>query len=467
MSIQPALPEHEDWSSRRTFLFATIGASIGLGNLWRFPFIAGESGGGAFVLVYIGWVLAISVPLMMAELALGRRGHQNPVNTMKMLCEEQKCHRFWHSIGWLSILAPLMAICFYSVVAGWSLAYIIKAIQGTFVGISSDQAQATFDELLASPRSLLLWYSTYLIATVFVVGQGIRRGIEWATKIMMPALFIMMVVLFVYAHIIGDTSKAYEFMFYPDFSSLEAKHVLMALGQALFSVSVATGALLTYGSYLSRDVTIPGSSWIIAITDTCAALMAGLAIFPIVFASGLDPAGGPGLMFVTLPVALGQMPGGYFFSIVFFILVFFAGFTSSVAMLEPFVSWMVENKGFKRVPATIYTGLFVWFVGLSAVLSFNLWQDIRPLFFIPLFSDRNIFSVLNFAVSDVLLPINALLIALFVGWIFRAQTLREEIGLVNETGYRVWAFFVRYIAPLGVGAIITYTIYLNVTNNVG
>jgi neurotransmitter:Na+ symporter, NSS family len=445
---------HENWSSRWTFLFATIGASIGLGNLWRFPYVAGANGGGAFVIVYLFFVFAISVPLMMAELSLGRRGQQSPVNTMSKLRGESGAGGFWQAIGWLSIIAPLMALCFYAVVAGWSLDYIFKAVMGDFISIGADDAGKSFDELLASPGRLGLWYTFYIIMTVFVVSRGIKQGLEKATNFMMPALFCMIILLVIYAHVAGDPRSAWVFMFDPDFSKLSSKAILAALGQALFSVSVGTGALLTYGAYMSKDVDIVSSSWIIALTDTSAALMAGLAIFPIVFASGLDPGEGPGLMFVSLPVALGQMPGGYFFAIVFFVLVFFAAFSSSLAMLEPFVAWLTEHKGYKRSTVTMCTGFVVWCIGLSAVLSFNVLKDFTPLSFIALYEGSTMFDILDFSVSNVMLPINALLIAIFAGWVFGRHVLREEMKMHNVFGYRLWSFLVRYLAPLAVGVIV-------------
>lgn len=435
-------------------MFATIGASIGLGNLWRFPYVAGENGGGAFVIVYLFFVFAISIPLMMAELSLGRRGQQSPVNTLKKLCKESGASSVWYGIGWFSILAPLMALCFYSVVAGWSLDYILKAVQGSFNGISAESAGKSFDDLLASPWRLGVWYTLYIIMTVFVVSRGIKQGLEKATNIMMPALFVMIVLLVIYAHIEGEPAKAWAFMFNPDFTKLSTGAVLAALGQALFSVSVGTGALITYGAYMSQDVDIIGSSWIIAITDTCAAIFAGLAIFPIVFASGLNPGEGPGLMFVSLPVALGQMPGGYFFAIVFFVLVFFAAFSSSLAMLQPFVSWFTEHKGYKRANVAMGTGFVVWCIGISAVLSFNVLKDFSPLSFIAIYKDKNMFDILDFTVSNVMLPTNALMIALFAGWVFGRHIIREEMKMTNETAYKIWSVLVRYLSPVAVAVIL-------------
>jgi NSS family neurotransmitter:Na+ symporter len=446
----------ENWSSRLTFLLATMGSAIGLGNLWRFPYVTGENGGGAFVLVYLFFVFAILTPLVMAELAMGRRGQASPVGSLQRLCTESNTHPAWKIIGYLSAIVPPVALCFYSVVAGWSLQYLFAALTGTFVGIEAQDAERYYNDMLASPLQMLSWYTLFIAANVWVVRRGILRGIEKVNNVMLPSLFIILLILAVYAFIAGDFRAAWHFLFNPDFSRLTWKAVLLALGQALFSISVGTGALLTYGSYLRKDVRLPGSTWVLTIGNTLSAMLAGLAIFPIVFASGLNPGGGPGLTFVTLPIALGQMPGGAFFSIAFFVLVFFAAFTTSVAMLEPFVSWLAERPGMRRESVTIWTGLAVWLIGISCLLSFNLWADLRPLSFVPLLADKNIFGILDFTVSNLFLPINALLIALFCGWIMRRAALREERGIRSDRAYRAWSLLVRWLAPLALGGVLIF-----------
>ncbi len=446
------------WSSRFAFLCAMVGASIGLGNLWRFSYVAGENGGGAFIIVYLVIILLLCVPLIMAELAMGRRGGKSPVMTMVHLCKEGGHSGFWKAIGWLSVLSPVIALCFYAVVAGWSLDYVFLALRGEFINITPDDAVTQFDELLASPQRLLLWYTLYIAATVWVIGMGVKRGIEAVTTFMLPTLFVMIIALVVYGHLEGAPARAWQFMFNPDFSSLTWNSLLMALGQALFSITVGTGALLTYGAYLSRDISLPGPTWMIAVSDTLAALLCGLAVFTIVFASGLDPTGGPGLMFITLPIALGAMPAGHFFSVVFFILVFFAAFTSSLAMLEPFVSFM-EDKGYKRLTMSVVTGSAIWLVGLSTVFSFNLIREFKPLSFIPLYEDKNMFHIIEFTVSNVMLPLTAFLIALFAGWVISARLLRDEMGIRNDLAFRLWRLLTRYCAPIGVGCVLVFGLF--------
>lgn len=451
--------KHEDWSSSFAFLMATVGSAVGLGNLWRFPYIAGENGGGAFVLVYLVFIFAVGVPLVMAELAMGRRGHQSPVGSLQILRSAEGAGGAWMSIGWLSILAPLVGLTFYSVVAGWSLDYIVKALRGSFTGISGTGGESLFDALLASPGRLILWHTVYLGTVVLIVGRGIRGGIERTTKVVMPILFLLLVILVIYANVAGDARRGFEFLFATDFHRLTSANILMALGQALFSISVGTGALLTYGAYLPSESDIPKAAWTIGIVDTAAALLAGFAIFPIVFASGLNPGEGPGLTFVTLPVAFGQMPAGQLFGTCFFVLVFFAAFTSSLAMLEPFVSWLEEHQGFRRFPMAVYSGAGVWIVGLSAVFSFNIWKDFKPFDMIPLLEGRTIFSLLDFAVSNLMLPINAFLIAVFAGWVMSRRTMCEEFGMHAGIGIGLWSLLVRYFAPVAVAAVFVFNFF--------
>lgn len=448
----------ESWSSRLAFLLAITGASVGLGNLWRFPYIAGENGGGAFVVVYLAFILLVGVPLIMAELALARRGARNPVGTLTAIRQETGCPRVFMGIGWFSVLAPLLATTFYSVIAGWSLYYLVRALGLGLGGLDAAAAGRMFDELLARPGLGVALHTAYLGAVVWVVGRGVRRGIEAATRVMMPSLFGLLVLLAGYALVAGDGAAGWRFLFAPDFDSLTGPVMLMALGQALFSVSVGTGAILTYGSYMTGPVSIPGAAWTLGLVDTVTALLAGLAIFPILFAAGMDPAEGPGLMFVALPIALGNMPAGGLLSIAFFGLLFMAAFTSSLAMLEPFISWVTENRGARRMPAAVITGLGVWAVGLAMVFSFNLLADFRPLGAIPLLAGRNLFSVVDFVVSNLMLPLNALLIAVLAGWALRSDYMLERIGLTGPAGRRAWVISARYLAPAALVAVFLYNL---------
>lgn len=444
---------HETWSSKSAFVLAAVGAAVGLGNIWRFPYIAGQNGGGAFVLVYIGFVLLLGIPLIAAELAMGRRGKQSAVVTMSNLAREENSSQGWQVIGWLSILIPLLGLTYYSVVAGWAIDYVFQSAAGSFRGIDGSASNAFFDELLASPWRMVFWHSVYIGLTVFVVARGVRKGLERSVKIMMPALFVILIFMVGYAMFAADFMAGVRFLFTPDFSKLTVPTVLMALGQALFSLAVGVGAMITYGAYLPKNISLPWAGVIIGVADTAVAILAGLAIFPLVLGYGLDPAEGPGLIFVTLPVAFGQMPGGVIVGSLFFVLLTFAALTSSIGMLEPVVSWLEEHRGFKRPLMAALAGLTAWTVGLAIVLSFNLWGDFRPLGTFKFFSDKNLFDVMDFFVANIFLPINALLIAVFAGWVMSKKSTMEELGLPDGALYAFWRFMLRYVAPVAFAVI--------------
>ena len=413
------------------------------------------------MLVYMGFVLFIAIPLVMAELAIARHGRRSPVATIAIVSQEESNHSHWQVIGWFSILAPLLAFSFYSVVGGWSLDYLLMAATGSFSGVDGVHAEALFGDLLASPGRMLLSFTVMIVSVAIVVGRGLRNGIELASKFMMPALFLLLLLLAIYANLVGDSARAWSFLFNPDFSRLTGQGVLMALGQALFSVAVGTGALLAYGAYLPNHVSIPGAAFAIGLVDTGAALLAGLLIFPIVFASGLDAGEGPGLIFVTLPVAFSQMPGAQIVGPGFFLLVFFAAFTSGLGMMEPFVSWAEERGGLTRPRAAAITAALVWLLGLAAVFSFNLWKNFTPLDFIPGLEGRTVFSILDYVVSNFMLPFNALMIALFSAWVVSSRRMRSYIGIHSSLHWRVWQLSVRVFAPLAVVSIFVFNLLEN------
>ena len=445
--------KHETWSSDTAFLLAAVGAAVGLGNLWRFPFMAGQNGGGAFVLIYMGFVVFLSVPIMIAELAMGRRGHGSAVTTMHKLSSEAGARPSWHVIGWLSIIIPLLGLSFYSVVAGWSIDYIAKAAVNSFSQFSGSDSENAFEQMLASPLRLLIFHSLFIAAAVFVVGRGINKGIEVIAKFMMPSLFALLVILALNSIINADIRSGLDFLFNPDFSKLTPKVVFLALGQAFFSVAIGVGMLITYGAYVPKNVSLPKAAFTISLVDAAVALLAGIVIFPLVFANGLDPAGGPGLIFITLPTAFGNMPGGHIVGFLFFILLFFAAFTSAIGMLEPVVSWLEEHKSFSRPTMAILAGFCGWVLGIAAALSFNVWSEVKLLNFVPLLKGKGIFELLDFFVSNLLIPFNALLIAIFAGWIMSRKSILEELGLQSEALFAYLRFILRYVAPIVIGLI--------------
>ncbi|WP_321395649.1 sodium-dependent transporter [Emcibacter sp.] len=444
---------HEKWSSRTTFLMAAIGAAVGLGNIWRFPFVTGEYGGGAFVLLYLLFIFVIGLPLIMAELALGQHGKMGALGTLQKLIRENRLHSFWKIIGWFSILVPLLALTYYSVVAGWSMAYVFKAATGVLNQTDAAGFGAIFGNHLGSFGELTLWHSLYILGIVLVVSSGVRHGLETTIKFMMPSLFLIILFLAIYDMIIGDATRTIEFLFSADFSKLDGKAVLAALGQAFFSLAVGVGALITYGAYLPDGIRLPRAAFIIAGSDTAVALLASLAIFPIVFGFDMPLTGDPGMMFVTLPLAFSQMPGGAVIAVLFFLLLSFAAFTSSIAMLEPCIAWL-EDKGLPRRRMSWLVGLVCWAVGLLMVGAFNEWKDFHPLGFFAFFEGKNIFDVTDFFVANIFLPLNALLMAIFVSWFVSSQLMKEQLAIRSDLLFSLWRTLVRFVAPVAIAVIL-------------
>jgi neurotransmitter:Na+ symporter, NSS family len=448
----------EGWSSRWAFLLAAVGSAVGLGNIWKFPYVTGVNGGGAFVLVYLGCIVLVVIPILFAELLLGRRGGQSPANSMAKLAAEEGRAPAWELLGWLGIVAAFLILTFYSVIAGWSLAYVFKTVRGAFDGIDGAGASAIFDNLLADPVSLAMWHAMFMAITVFVVARGIQQGLERAVTIMLPSLFVILLILVGYAMVEGEFRQGFNFLFSVDFSKITANAVLIAVGQAFFSVSVGIGALMTYGAYLPKNISIPRMSCLIAGADTLVAVLAGLAIFPIVFAYGLEPSEGPGLIFVTLPIAFGQMPGGTFIGTLFFLLLAFAALTSSISLLEPTISRLEERQGWKRGPVTLAGGAAAWLVGLGTVFSFNEWAGFAPLDGFPTFAGKTIFDLLDYLATNIMLPLGGMCIAIFAGWLMSKKSTLEELGLADGAVYQVWRFLVRFVSPVAVGLVFLFNL---------
>lgn len=434
-----------DWSGRAGFLLATVGGAIGLGNLWRFPYIAGDNGGGGFVLIYLAFVFLLGVPLMAAEMLLGRRGHSSPLNSIATLVRAENANPAWKIVGWLSMAVPFFALSYYAVVAAWAIDYLMLAIGGGFEGLDGATSQSTFNERIGRPGYQMMLHGIFVAMTVWVVANGINKGIERASKILMPTLFAVIIILVIYGMLTADFAAAVKFLFAPDFSKVTGQSVLIALGQALFSLGIGVGLMITYASYMPPDFSLRTSTTIICIGDTLAAILAGLAIFPFVFASGLDPGEGPGLIFVSLPIAFGSMPGGQVVGALFFVLLLFAAYTSALGMLEPVVSWLEERSPGKRKQMSMIAGFAIWIMGLGSVFSFSLWADYEPLGFFGV--EKNIFGLIDYTVANVLAPINALLIALFAGWVLRNKVIDEEFSTDPPAWKSYWLFANRYLTP--------------------
>ena len=449
---------HGSWSGRFAFVLAATGSAVGLGNIWKFPYIAGENGGGAFVLVYLVCIAIIGIPIMMAEVMLGRRGRQSPINTMTALAKEAGAHPGWRWLGVAGVLAGFLILSYYSVIAGWALAYVFRGMAGTFSGATAEGIDSIFQQLTGDPERLLAWHTLFMVMTMIVVARGVRSGIERAVRYLVPALFFLLIMLDGYALASGAFGQGLDFLFTPDFGKLTADGVLTAMGHAFFTLSLGMGAIMVYGSYLPDRTSIAKTSITIALLDTLVALLAGMAIFPIVFVNGLEPGAGPGLIFQTLPIAFGHMPGGSFFGTLFFVLLVFAAWTSAISLIEPAVAWLVENHGVTRVHAAVYAGIATWGFGLLTILSFNNWSEFYPLSFIPVFETSTIFDLLDYLTANLMLPLGGLCIALFSVWIMRRDDSVQELDMGDSAAYGLWHFLVCYVTPVAV-----VIVFLNVT----
>lgn len=440
---------HGQWSSRMVFILAATGSAVGLGNIWKFPYMAGENGGGAFVLVYLFCIALIGVPIMIAEILLGRRGRRSPINAMSALAAEAGASQRWAWLGWIGVIAGFLIMSFYSVIAGWAIAYVLQAVSGGFDGFTGETSAAAFVGHITNPGLTTFWHTVFSIMTGLVVAKGVQSGLEKAVRVLMPALFVLLVLLLGYAINTGHFADGLNFLFNPDFSKLTNEGILSALGHAFFTLSLGMGAIMVYGSYMPGNSSIATTTFTIAFMDTLVALVAGMAIFPIVFANGLEPGAGPGLVFISLPIAFGQMEGGLFFGTLFFVLLTFAAWTSAISIIEPAVAYLVENRGMSRGKAAGTVVGLAWALGMLTVMSFGGWGF--EFEFAGAKKTDGIFDILDIATTNFMLPLGGLAIALFAGWVMSSKDTADELGLAVDSGmYKFWRVLVRFIAPAGV-----------------
>ena len=431
---------HAHWSSRFGFLMASVGFAVGLGNIWRFPYVAGENGGSAFVIIYLVCAFVIGVPVLMAELLIGRRGDAAPPIAMARVAERSGRSRSWGLVGGMGLLAAFSIEVVYSVVAGWVLWYLFKAITTGFAGIDTANAEAQFSAVLASNDGMLLWTLAGLAITGLIVYAGVKDGIERAVTIMMPLMFALLVFLAIFNAFSDGFTEALAWLFTPDWSKVGFGTLLAAIGQAFFSIGVAMGGMMTYGSYLPRSISITNSVFIVVIADTLVALLAGLVIFPAVFRFGLDPGAGAGLIFQTLPVAFAQMPGGYLFSVLFFLMLSVAAITSMVGLIESVNAWIEEQYGIARHKSAVVVVGSVAVLSILSILSYNVLGELR-------IGGRNFNDTMDFFSNQILLPLGGLFIALFTGWFMLKEESRDELTTLSPAGHRLWYLLVRYLVP--------------------
>ncbi len=433
---------HGHWSSRMAFILAVTGSAVGLGNIWKFPYIAGQNGGGAFVLVYLLCVVLIGMPVMMSEILIGRRGRRNPVATMALLGEEEGSSRNWKWVGGMGVLAGILILSYYSVIGGWTLTYIFKSATGSFTGATVTQVTEAFSSYTGNWWQLTLTHTIFMGLTVFVVARGVERGLEQAVRFMVPALLLLMLALLGYSINSGYFGAGLDFMFSADFDALSWDGVLAAMGQAFFTLSIGMGAVMAYGAYLPEETSITGASAAVVAADTGIAILAGLVIFPLVFANNLNPADGPGLVFITLPLAFGQMTGGTFFATIFFLLLTFAAWTSALGLVEPAVAWCVEHLHKSRAQAAVLVGGTIWILGFATVFSFNLLADFT-------FFRGTLFDNIDHITSNIMLPLSGVLISVFAAWVMCRNSSSEELGGAGSL-YKIWRFLARYVAPVAI-----------------
>lgn len=432
----------DSFGSRLGVIAAAAGSAVGLGNIWRFPYILGENGGGAFLIIYLVLMFAIGIPVMMSELAIGRRSQRNPVGAFRVLAPGKP----WYLVGMMGIISAFMILAFYTAVSGWTLEYMYQTIKGGFNGKGPAELTAMFDSFRGDSLRPALWFSIFMTATSLIVLGGVRKGIEKSTKIMMPLLFLLLIVMCIKALTLSGGVKGITFLFRPDFTKVTGSAILMALGQVFFSLSIGMGTIITYGSYIQKDNNLATTAVQVSLIDTIVAVLAGIAIFPAVFAFGISPASGEALTFIVLPGIFQQMPAGMLFAFIFFLLLALAALTSTISVLEVIVAWFSEQLGLSRKMSVLLATVSMFILGITASLSMGLTSGIK------LFG-RNTFDLFNTATANILLPLGGLLIVIFLGWFFPAGEVKDELSNGGElkAGYfQLYRFIIKFIAPIAI-----------------
>lgn len=417
-----------NWSGALGFILASVGSAVGLGNVWRFPYITGQYGGAAFLILYIGCVLAVGIPLMLAEFLVGRKTQCNPVGAFRTLRPGTP----WVFTGWLGVVSAFVILSYYAVVGGWVLHYVYLALIDSFTGKSAEQIAALFGGMNTNPWLQIFLLIIFMLFTIVIVSGGVSKGIEIGNKIMMPLLFVLLLVLLLYALQTDGAASGLEFLLRPEWEELGRTAVLEALGQALFSLSLGMGAMITYGSYLSRQSNLVRCSFFVAIGDTLVAILAGFVVFPLVFSFGLEPSAGPGLIFQTLPSAFAQLPAGYWVALAFFVLLSFAALTSSISLLEVACAYFIDEQRWSRKRASWTLGFVIFLLGIPSAIG------------------EKFLGLMDGIATNYLLPIGALLIAVFTGWALTHAERREEFGAGEDSALRFagWSFLIRFVSPV-------------------
>ena len=447
-------PRADMWSNSWIFVLAAAGSAIGLGNIWKFPYITGENGGGAFVLVYLGCIAIIGLPVMISEILIGKMGRASPINSILNLGRRYGSSSAWSAVGYMGVISGFLILSFYAVIAGWVCYYIVLSISGEFTGQGAEHVGNTFSKFLANPVEVAAWFTIFMAITIFFVARGVTRGLELCVRYAMPAVFVILLILVGYGIHAGGFGRSFSFLFSPDFSKLTTTGVLVALGHAFFTLSLGMGAIMAYGAYVPEYVSVRKTALTIAVLDTVTALVAGLAIFSIVFAYGLEPSAGVGLLFQTIPLAFGNLPLGGFFGTLFFLLVALAALTSAISISEPAIAYFKERFNQPRLHTALVIGIVCWILGLGSVFSFNIWSDFTPV------GEYTIFDTLDKLTQFYLLPLGGLFIALFVAWGLPRTVVWEALGFEREETKWLWISVVGVLTPVSVLVVFAYELGL-------
>ena len=442
------MSEDKIWKGNSTFILAAAGSAVGLGNIWKFPYMVGSNGGSAFVIVYLLCILIIGLPVMASEILIGKYGRKSPINSLKKISVDFKLNKNWKYLGVLGALAGVLILSYYSVFAGIAFSYIFNIFP---FGLDNPSKYSTyyFSSFSASPLRLILWHSIFIIFTCVIVGYGVIKGIGRSVSFLMPIFFVFIILIAIYSSITGDLDSTLFFLFNPNFSALTPQVIISAMGQAFFSLSIGMGAIMAYGAYIPENQLIGKTVLSIILLDTFVALIAGIAIFPVVFSNPeLMINAGPSLIFETLPVAFYSLPFGSIFSVLFFILLSIAALSSSISLLEPFTAWMEEKLKIERKIIVCVSGFFIWILGLGSILSFNIWAETK-------FFGFNFLEGLDYLTNNIMLPLGGFFIALLLGWVLPKQFLEENLKIKNSL-FRPFYFCLRYIS---IGAILLIFLY--------
>lgn len=439
------MQQREHWGSKLGFLMAAAGSAIGLGSLWKFPYVTGMNGGGLFVLCFLFFTFFIGAPIFAAELIIGRHAQKSPIGAFAELSNHSP---HWKILGWVCVLSNFLILSFYSVVAGWAVNYTLLSLNQFTDNKTPQQIAGVFDTLYSSGEISLFWHFVFMLLTVGVVYGGIRKGIEYWAKLLTPALLVILVGLMIYSMTLNGFGEAVRFIIYPNFEGFKLSGILEALGLAFFTLSVGLGIMITYGSYLSKSDDIPKTVVTVSLMDVIVALMASLMIFPIIFTFGLEPAEGPGLLFKTMPVLFAKLPGTFLLSTLFFLLVTFTALTSAVSLMEVMTSTIIELVEWSRRKAVLIVGLIAFIFGIPSALAgsgslFGSWESMYG---------RNFFDTVDYLTSNILLPITGFLIAIFAGWFLNKEISRNEFyqGTLWGKLFKIWWVSIRWIAPAAV-----------------